>query len=131
MSLILVFEDFEIVFWIRFLLLGGLFHKTFLIWGFLDDFIQSSGIIFLVPFLATKVTLTPLANDPIMKRLIQLFRQLEHQNPSIISDSICRNRMLRENRKILFIPLITDISYLQYDSLTEIHYIYHTFTLLQ
>ena len=31
-----------------------------------DDFIDSSGIIFLVPFLATKETLAPLANDPIM-----------------------------------------------------------------
>ena len=31
-----------------------------------DDFINSSGIIFLVPFLATKETLVPHANDPIM-----------------------------------------------------------------
>ena len=31
----------------------------------------------------------PLANDPIMlERSIQLFRHLEHQNPSIISESI-------------------------------------------
>ena len=31
-----------------------------------DDFIYISGIIFLVPFLATKKTLVPLANDPLM-----------------------------------------------------------------
>ena len=31
-----------------------------------DDSIDSSGIIFLVLFLATKETLVPLANDPIM-----------------------------------------------------------------
>ena len=31
-----------------------------------DDFINSSGQIFLVLFLATKETLAPLANDPIM-----------------------------------------------------------------
>ena len=54
-----------------------------------DDFIVSSGIIFLVPFLATKETLVPLANDPIMKkRSIRLFRHLEFQNPSIISEDI-------------------------------------------
>ena len=50
-------------------LLGGLFYETFLFEASLstsDDFIDSSGIIFLVPFLATKETLAPLANDPIM-----------------------------------------------------------------
>ena len=31
-----------------------------------EDFFLSSGIIFLVPFWATKETLAPLANDPIM-----------------------------------------------------------------
>ena len=31
-----------------------------------DDSIDSSGIISLVPFLATKETLAPLTNDPIM-----------------------------------------------------------------
>ena len=48
---------------------GGLFYETFLFEASLstsDDFIDSSGIIFLVPFLATKETLAPLANDPIM-----------------------------------------------------------------
>ena len=53
------------------------------------DFMDGSGIIFLVPFLATKEALGPLANVPIMSgRSIQLFRHLECQNPSIISDSI-------------------------------------------
>ena len=49
--------------------LGGLFYETFWFEASLstsDDFIDSSGIIFLVPFLATKETLAPLANDPIM-----------------------------------------------------------------
>ena len=48
---------------------GGLFYETFWFEASLstsDDFIDSSGIIFLVPFLATKETLAPLANDPIM-----------------------------------------------------------------
>ena len=54
-----------------------------------DDFIASSGIIFLVPFLATKETLAPLANDPIMsRRLIWLFRNLKHQNLSTGDDFI-------------------------------------------
>ena len=39
----------------------------------------------------------PLSNDPIMsKRLIQSFRHLEHQNLSIISDSIGRARMVQQ-----------------------------------
>ena len=50
----------------KFQLLRGSVLWNFLIWGFLDGFIHSSGIIFLVPFLATKETLAPLANDPIM-----------------------------------------------------------------
>ena len=50
-----------------------------------DDFINSSRIIYLVPFLATKETLVPLANDPIMyKRLIRSFKHLECQNLSIL-----------------------------------------------
>ena len=64
------FENFEIVFWIRIpIFWGGLFYETFWFEASLstgDDFIDSSGIIFLVPFLATKETLVPLANDPIM-----------------------------------------------------------------
>ena len=48
-----------------------------------DYFIDRSGIICLVPFLATKVALTILINDTIMLgTLIQSFRHLEHQNPS-------------------------------------------------
>ena len=48
----------------------------------------------LVQFLATMEAVAPLANDPIMvERLILSFRDLEHQNPSIISDSIDRGRM--------------------------------------
>ena len=42
----------------------------------------------------------PLSNDPIMsKRLIQSFRHLEHQNLSIISDSIGRARMVQQFRR--------------------------------
>ena len=52
---------------------------------------------FLVPFLATKETLVPLANDPIMqKRLIWSFRHLECRNPSIISEDIGRARMVQQ-----------------------------------
>ena len=41
-------------------------------------------IIFLVLFLATREAVALLANDPIMSgTLIQSFRNLEHQNPSI------------------------------------------------
>ena len=54
-----------------------------------DDVIDNSGIIFLVPFLATKEVLAPLANDPVMSgRSIWLLGHLERQNPSIILDSI-------------------------------------------
>ena len=50
-----------------------------------DDFIYSSGIIFLVPFLATREAVALLANDPIMSgRSIRSFRHFEHQNLSII-----------------------------------------------
>ena len=52
-----------------------------------DDFIDSSGMIFLVPFLAVG----PLAYDPSMSGTsIRSFRHLEHQNPSIISGDIGR-----------------------------------------
>ena len=48
-----------------------------------DDLIYSSGIILLVPFLATREAVAPLANDLIMSGTsIQLFRHLEHKNPS-------------------------------------------------
>ena len=41
----------------------------------------------------------PLANDPIMsERSIRAFRHLEYQNPSIISDSIGRARMVQQLR---------------------------------
>ena len=54
-----------------------------------DDFINSSGIIFLVPILANKETLAPLAPGPIIwGRSLRSFRHLECQNLSIISDSI-------------------------------------------
>ena len=48
-----------------------------------DDFIYSSGIIFLVPFLATREVVALLAKDLIMSGTsIRLFRPLEHPNPS-------------------------------------------------
>ena len=48
-----------------------------------DDFIYSSGIIFLVPFLATTEAVALLAKDPIMSGTSLLsFRHLEHENPS-------------------------------------------------
>ena len=50
-----------------------------------DDFIDSSGIIFLVPFLATKEVSAPLA---MLGRSMQLFEHLEHQNLFIILNSI-------------------------------------------
>ena len=41
--------------------------------------------------------MAPLSNDPIMlDRSIWLFRHLEYQNPSIISDFIGRNRILQK-----------------------------------
>ena len=56
-----------------------------------DDFIDSSGIIFLVPFLATKEAVAPPENNLIMSGpSIRSFRHLEHQNPSIISEDIGR-----------------------------------------
>ena len=58
-----------------------------------DDFIYSSGIIFLVPFLATMEAVALLANDLILSATsIRSFRHLEHQNPSIISEDIGRAR---------------------------------------
>ena len=56
-----------------------------------DDFIYSSVIIFLVPFLATREAVALLAKDPIMSGTsILSFRHLEHQNVSIISEDIGR-----------------------------------------
>ena len=43
---------------------------------------------------------TPLANDPIMLgRSIWSFKHLEHQNQSVISDSIGRVRMVQQFRR--------------------------------
>ena len=54
-----------------------------------DDFIYSSGIILLFPFLATREAVALLANDPIMLgRLIWVFRHLKHQNLSTGDDFI-------------------------------------------
>ena len=68
-----------------------------------DDFIHSSGIIFLVALLATMEAVAPLVNDPIMLgRSIQSFRHLEHQNPSSNS---------RDNLLVSFLamaPLVND-----------------------
>ena len=48
-----------------------------------DDFIYSSVIFFVVPFLTTREALGILSNDPIMSGTsIWSFRHLEHQNPS-------------------------------------------------
>ena len=66
-----------------------------------DDFIYSSGIIFLVPFLATMEAEALLANDLIMSDTsIRSFRRLEHQNPSIISEDIGRARSMQQFRRI-------------------------------
>ena len=60
-----------------------------------DDFIYSSGIILLVPFLATMEAVALLANDPIMSsRSKWSFKNLEHQNSSKITDNIDRKSML-------------------------------------
>ena len=60
----------------------------------MDNFIIGSGIIFVVPFFTTIGVVAPLKNDPILLgRSIWLFRHLEHQNPSIISDFRHRDRM--------------------------------------
>ena len=62
-----------------------------------DDFINNSGIIFLVPILANKETLAPLAPGLIIwGRSLRSFRHLQCQNPSIISDSIGRARMVQQ-----------------------------------
>ena len=65
-----------------------------------DDFIYSSGIIFLVPFLATMEAVALLANDLIMSGTsIRSFRHLEHQNPSIISEDIGRAKSVQQFRR--------------------------------
>ena len=54
----------------------------------------------LVQFLATMEAVAPLANDPIMLgRPIWSFRDLELQNPSIISEDTDRNRWLPKKFK--------------------------------
>ena len=54
-----------------------------------DDFIYSSGIIFLVPFLATKEAVALLTNNLIIAGTsIQSFRHLKHQNLSTGDDFI-------------------------------------------
>ena len=56
--------------------------------------------IILVPFLATREVVVPLANVPIMLgTLIWAFTHLEHQNPSIISEDIGRARMVQQFRR--------------------------------
>ena len=65
-----------------------------------NDFIYSSGIIFLVLFLSTREAAVLLANDLIMSGTsIQLLRHLEHQNPSIISEDIGKARMVQQFRR--------------------------------
>ena len=65
---------------------GGLFYETFWFEASFstgDDFIASSEIIFLVPFLATREAVVLHANDLIMSGTsIRSFRHLEHQNLS-------------------------------------------------
>ena len=65
-----------------------------------DDFIYSSGIIFLVPFLSTREAVVLLANDLIMSgTLIWSLRHLKHQNPPIISEDIGRASMVQQFRR--------------------------------
>ena len=73
-----------------------------------DDFINFSGIIYLVQFLANKEAFALLVNDPIiLGRLLWSFRHLEHQNLYIVSDVIndwsgCKIRVRRmEDRTML------------------------------
>ena len=65
-----------------------------------DDFVHTSGIIFLVPFLATREVVALHANDLIMSGTsIRSFRHLEHQNLSIISEDIGRARSVQQFRR--------------------------------
>ena len=65
-----------------------------------DDFKDSSGIIFLVPFFTTNEVLTPLADDSIvLGRSIWSFRHVECQNLSIISESKVRAGMVQKFKK--------------------------------
>ena len=92
---------------------------------------------FFVHFLATREAVVPFANDPIMSVIfISSFRHLEHQNLSIISDSIGRVRILQQfwrrigldqrNRSTVGlggcdIPLyayVKDLRYLQFHSIS-------------
>ena len=62
-----------------------------------DDFIYSSRIIFLIPFLATMEVVALLANDLIMSGTsLRLFIHLKHQNPSIISKDIGRAKSVQQ-----------------------------------
>merc|ERR1712105_144551 len=55
---------------------------------------------FLVPFFTTMEVAAPLKNYPILSgRSTGSFRHLELQNPSIISDFINRDRMVRKSEK--------------------------------
>ena len=64
-----------------------------------DDFIHSSGILFLVPFLATREVVALLANDPIMSgRSLRLFKHLECKNMCIILSFHRLRRMWPEIR---------------------------------
>ena len=86
-----------------------------------DDFIYSSGIIFLVPFLATMEVVALLENYLIMSGTsIRSFRHLEHQNLSIISDYIAipngsknmeKKVRSRRRRGILFIKTRISIAF--------------------
>ena len=71
------------------------FFKFFDFWIFLFFWIFLARSLF--PFLVTREAVAPLANDPIMSEIsICSFRHLERQNPSIISDSIGRARMVQQ-----------------------------------
>ena len=62
-----------------------------------DDIIDSSGKIFLVPFLASEEALTSLAHDPIMSGIsVWSFKHLKCQYTSMISDSIDCGRWLQQ-----------------------------------
>ena len=83
--------------------------------------------------MATMEAVAPLANDPIMlERLIRSLTHLEHQNLSIILDSIGRARMVHQlwrigteqrRSKMLLERLLIDFNYIRAKTFTILMYI--------